>query len=77
MSEPRVTVGQDEAGAGRGEKEAKSAPLKQPSNEASRPGQLGLVPLMTLTTVFCFQNSSIILSSALMSTAGLVLMRPP
>lgn len=76
MSEPRVTVGQDEAGAGRGEKEAKSAPLKQPSNEASRPGQLGLVPL-TLTTVFCFQNSSIILSSALMSTAGLVLMRPP
>ncbi|XP_014058149.2 F-box/WD repeat-containing protein 9 [Salmo salar] len=44
MSEPRVTVGQDEAGAGRGEKEAKSAPLKQPSNEASRPGQLGLPP---------------------------------
>uniref|UniRef100_A0A8C7T8G3 F-box and WD repeat domain containing 9 n=1 Tax=Oncorhynchus mykiss TaxID=8022 RepID=A0A8C7T8G3_ONCMY len=44
MSEPRVTVGQDEAGAGRGEKEAKSAPLKQPSSEASRPGQLGLLP---------------------------------
>ncbi|CDQ87093.1 unnamed protein product [Oncorhynchus mykiss] len=44
MSEPRVTVGQDEAGAGRGEKEAKSAPLKQPSSEASRPGQLGLPP---------------------------------
>nr|XP_046190135.1 F-box/WD repeat-containing protein 9-like [Oncorhynchus gorbuscha] len=44
MSEPRVTVGHDEAGAGRGEKEAKSAPLKQPSNEASRPGQLGLPP---------------------------------
>ncbi|XP_041735119.1 F-box/WD repeat-containing protein 9 isoform X1 [Coregonus clupeaformis] len=42
MSEPRVTVGQDEAGAGREEKEAESAPLNQPSNEASRPGQLRL-----------------------------------
>ncbi|CAB1342427.1 unnamed protein product, partial [Coregonus sp. 'balchen'] len=44
MSEPRVTVGQDEAGAGREEKEAESAPLNQPSNEASRPGQLSPSP---------------------------------
>ncbi|XP_010872327.1 F-box/WD repeat-containing protein 9 [Esox lucius] len=42
MSEPRVSMEEEEAGAGRGERNARSAKPDQSSDEAQRPGQLGL-----------------------------------